>query len=353
MAYHRRTQMNAKTAAAHRRYLGRATRALAALSMVLIGILPASARSGGPAKANIDTSAPSTTSGSRLRYRVAVDQFKVDETRRARLDLPIHVAEGLQAMLVDRLQQSGWFLVMEREITAQSQAKEEDAIAAAKQEQVRQDGGPVIADRQRRTPAAYIITPTVVGFDVTSGGGRAVDLGPFKVGQRRQDATVTLNIRISDAQSSEVLFTATAEGKHSCKDTSVGVDLGGIKIGDSRYNESAPGRAIDQAVSAAVDKVVERMRQEKWSALVAAQDEQTGRVIINAGSASGVAVGQEFDVYRTGKMVRDPDTGAIISRGDEVRIGTIRIARVDNGVAYADPVEGKQFEARNVVRCSR
>ena len=107
---------------------------------------------------------------------------------------------------------------------------------------------------------------------------------------------------------------------------------------------------MDRALDDAVAKIVARLSKEPWTALVAAQDKATNRVIINAGNQSGVEVGQVFTVYHAGNPVLDPDTGEKISEGDEVKIGRIKIVRVDRNASYADILEGTTFQPRDIVK---
>jgi hypothetical protein len=55
-------------------------------------------------------------------------------------------------------------------------------------------------------------------------------------------------------------------------------------------------------------------------------------------------------VFRLGTPVTDPDTGDIISKGDEAKIGTIKIVRVTASAGFATSVSGKGFLPRDLVR---
>jgi len=75
-------------------------------------------------------------------------------------------------------------------------------------------------------------------------------------------------------------------------------------------------------------------------------------VFINAGSASGVEVGQTFIVKRAGEKLVDPDTGIELG-AVEKQIGTIRVEdnSVGNGKASRCAiVSGSGFERGDVVR---
>lgn len=284
----------------------------------------------------------------RLRYRIVVNQGKWDEIRTQQWFLPPEVGAGIQAQLVDKLEKSGYFIVMEREATAQDQASAEDAVDAAKRASLAP--GAIAAPRQTRTVGNYIITPSVVGFVPTGGGGSGLSFGGIHLGGKKAESTVTLSIRISDAQTSEIIDTQTATGKAEAKSSGLGLNLAGANFSNEQFQSSPAGQAVDLALDDAVAKIVARLSKEPWTALVAAQDKTTNRVIINAGNQSGVQIGQVFDVYRAGNPVLDPDTGEKISEGDETKVGSLKVVRVERNASYADIIDGKTFQPRDIVK---
>ena len=324
----------------------------AALCLPLLGAFAASGppAQAGELKKSADAAPAPSPNVPRLRYRIVVDQGKWDEIRTAQWYLPPEVGAGIQAQLVDKLQKSGYFIVMEREQTAENQASQEDQIDATKRASLAP--GAIAAPRQQRTVGNYIITPSVIGFVPTGGGSNGVSFGGIHLGGKKAESTVTLSIRISDAQTSEIIDTQTATGKAEAKSSGLGLSLAGTNFSNEQFQSSPAGQAVDLALDDAVAKIVARLSKEPWTALVAAQDKATNRVIINAGSLSGVEVGQVFDIYHAGNPVLDPDTGEKISEGDEVKIGRIKIVRVDRNASYADIVDGVTFQPRDIVKAT-
>lgn len=287
----------------------------------------------------------------RLRLRIAVDQFKWNETR-GDYNFPHDLREGLQALLIERLQQSGRFQVMEREITARLQASDEDEIARQKRESLPAGSAAAQArPRQHRTPAQFIITPTVTGWQEASSGDNGFNLGGIlKVGGKKAKTTLSINLRISDAETSETIDSVTANGDSESKGGDISINLGGISGGKSDNKQAALSKVVSACLNDAVTKISARLAKEPWYALVAGQDATTHRVILAAGSEAGIAAGMEFAVNKTGEPVRDPESGDVLSRGDETPIGRIRIVRVERNVAYADVVSGSGFGPGNMVR---
>lgn len=285
-----------------------------------------------------------------LRLRIAVDQFKWNETRDA-YRVPGEVSEGLQALLVEKLQKSGHFIVMEREATAAAQGERERDIDSQKRAGLSRNN-PAAAARPRadRTPAQFIITPTVVGFSETKsgGGGISTQLGSFF--NRKTETTLTINIRISDAETSRTIETQTAKGSARVKSGNNGISLMGIDWRSDSKKSDPLADVVQKTLDDAVSQICDRLAKEPWSAMVAAQDKSTGRVIINAGDDSGVTTGMVFNVYKTGGAIYDPVTGDVLTEGDETLIGRIRIVRSSRGVAFGEVVNGKTFQAGNIVR---
>ena len=302
------------------------------------------------------TQAITDSAAPRMRLRIAVDQSKWREIQGDWTRLPGDVREGIQALLIEKLQKSGYFQVMEREYGAMQQMGQEDQIDAVKRQSLAEGAAaegapaPTTPMRAKRTPARYIITPTVTDFAVTSGKSKGVDVGIFSTKKNKTTTTIRLSIRISDAETSAILDTAVASGMQEVNTKAKGFDLGIVRWGDSKESQDVIGIAVEQAMNMAVKEIVARLSKEPWSAFVALQDEETGRVFVNAGSEAGVTMGQEFNVFKTGKIVRDPETGDIISQGDETKIGRLRVVRVEKNASTCEATEGKTFAARNLVR---
>src|SRR5664280_1707560 len=50
-----------------------------------------------------------------------------------------------------------------------------------------------------------------------------------------------------------------------------------------------------------------------------------GTLYVNAGSEAGVKEGDEFNVYRVGEQIKDPDTGEVLG-ANEVKVGRVRLS---------------------------
>ena len=308
--------------------------------------------------------ADKATSQPHLRYQIVVDQGNWDIIRSQAWTLSPDGDSGIQSQLIDKLQKSGHFTVLERQASAVAQATNEDAVDANKRASV---PGATAPAREQRIAGAYIITPSVVSFNETGGGSTGASInnlgglggalgglfGGAHVGSKKTEDTLVLNIRISDAKNGDVIDTQTAQGKVESKGHNAGVALMGNSIGTDQFHASPAGQAVDQALDDAVKQIVKRLSQEPWQAMVAGQDARTKRVLINAGDLAGVTLGQEFNVYASGDPIRDPVSLQILSYGDDVNVGRIRVQRVEHNVSYCDIISGTTFKSLDIVKVAK
>lgn len=253
------------------------------------------------------------------------------------------VGQGIQAMMVKRIAQSGKFTVVERR-KIENLLKEQDFGASGRVQRAsaarigKVKGADMILlgdivtfgrDDQRKRGAGGV---SVGGFGVAGGGAKA----DYK-------AVVVLNYRVVDSETSEVVITGEARGesKRTSKAGGLGLLLGGVRIGGaadmtaSNFAETI----IGEAVMDAVDKLAETVngqagqvgaKEVEIEAKVASVSGAT--VYITAGESSGVRVGDRFEVSRLGKEIKDPTTGEVLDQ-ESTPIGSITISQVREKIA--------------------
>jgi hypothetical protein len=52
-----------------------------------------------------------------------------------------------------------------------------------------------------------------------------------------------------------------------------------------------------------------------------------GAIYVNVGAEAGIKEGDEYDVYRAGEVIKDPDTGEVLG-ANEMKVGRIKITAV-------------------------
>jgi curli biogenesis system outer membrane secretion channel CsgG len=278
---------------------------------------------------------------------VAVDDFDYSTVRTVSQSVfgtDVDIGKGIAALLVKRIAQDGKFTVVER-------AK----VSAVLKEQDFGASGRVKKGTQARIGqirgADFAIMGDIVAFgrDDRSRGGAAGVVVPGAggaAGVRRSEgkAVVVLNFRMVDNETSEVVMTGEARGESKRTSTKgfAGVFVGGVGAGgavdfsSSNFAETI----IGEAVIAACDELARQIGAQAGSVSSTRNIEIEGRVAdvaggqvyINVGSASGVQVGDTFEVSRILREVRDPTTKEVLDVVTEP-VGTLRIATVREKIA--------------------
>jgi hypothetical protein len=71
---------------------------------------------------------------------------------------------------------------------------------------------------------------------------------------------------------------------------------------------------------------------------------------VNVGSEAGIKEGDEFDVYRAGEVIKDPDTGEVLG-ANEAKVGRIRITGVRGPrLSAAITLSGNGYKAGDVLK---
>lgn len=276
----------------------------------------------------------------RLKMRVAV--APIDWSNSSVIEgwqIPVEFRNAINDKLVKKLLETGRFVVLERE--------EMEALLTEKGIKEENTGE---SQRDKTVPAQALVRGRVTDFSLAKrGGGGGIDLGPVRVGGSASEARVTINIRIFDVDTSEVIASEDASGSAQAGGFSIGASIGSAFTTFEGFERTPLGKATTSAIDQAVEKIVARLGKQPWQALVADYDAPTREVTINAGSEVGVRVGDAFDVYRVTRVVRDPETGAVLSRRMS-KVGSIRITEVERKVAIGLLVDGEGFQPGDVVR---
>lgn len=72
-------------------------------------------------------------------------------------------------------------------------------------------------------------------------------------------------------------------------------------------------------------------------------------LLISRGSNDNVKQGDKFTVYREGKAIKEPATGAVIAHLKE-KIGEVQVSKVDETIAYVEPEQGVDFKVGDLAK---
>jgi curli biogenesis system outer membrane secretion channel CsgG len=123
---------------------------------------------------------------------------------------------------------------------------------------------------------------------------------------KKQEANATVHIRLIDVSTGQIIYSESGKGvAFSEAGTVLGV---GDKAG---YDSSLNDKVLDAAITNLASNIIENMLDKPWRSYVLSEDE--GNLIISGGKSQNIAQGSKFTVYKSGKKVKNPQTGMYIS----------------------------------------
>lgn len=196
------------------------------------------------------------------------------------------------------------------------------------------------------------------GLGGAGGNWGGYGLGGF--GHSKSNANVGIDARLVNVDTGEIIAVAEGQGTSSRSSTSMGgaggswhgFGAGHADFGSSDFQNTIIGEATKNAVDnltkdLVTDATKVGVRTITVEGLVAAVD--GGQVILNVGGRAGVKVGDQLNVMRVTKEIKDPATGAVIRRLS-TNIGVVKATDVDDGSAVCTPVSGTDFKVGDAVK---
>jgi hypothetical protein len=131
-----------------------------------------------------------------------------------------------------------------------------------------------------------------------------------------------------------------------------GFGAGGVDFGSSDFQNTIIGEAVKAATEQLSTEVISgntklATRTVVVQGLVAAVE--GGQIILNVGSPSGIKVGDQMNVERVTREIKDPATGKVLRRLS-TPVGVVKITDVDEVSAVATPVSGAGFKVGDAVK---
>ena len=178
----------------------------------------------------------------------------------------------------------------------------------------------------------YIITGAVDSFSINTTGG---SIGKFGgVGGKQVKAETVISLRIIDTTTAERVLSVSGEGS---------VSKGGAFFrGTSLSRDAEWGIASEAAEKASAELIKKFTSGDYLARLSKAAGPMTveakiikvdgERAWINLGSASGLKVGDKFNVFKVGEELVDPDTGAKLGATEE-KLGTAEVTETQEKFA--------------------
>lgn len=192
------------------------------------------------------------------------------------------------------------------------------------------------------------------------GGGNWGGFGVGGIGHSKSNANVGISARIVNVDTGEILGVADGAGTSSRSSTSLlggggnwhGFGGGNADFGSSDFQQTIIGEAVEKAVDQLTTELVANAPRVAThvvtiDGLVAAVD--GGQIVLNVGKKSGVNVGDQLQVVRVTKEIKDPATGQVIRRLTST-IGIVKATDVDDSSAVCTVVSGSGFQTGDAVK---
>ncbi len=273
--------------------------------------------------------APIVTRGPKK--RVAVIRFQ-DKSAYGRGRL----GGAVQDILTTELAKSDLFILVSRGADLDLVLDEQDL---AKSDIIREGTGPKSGEVLGLNA---IVTGAVSQFGVKQKSAT------YLVGaSKTQTAEATVDVRVVDATTGQVVFADSGMGVHEESSTQV-LGIGGTK----GYDETLEGKALRAAISKFIDNLIRQMESLPWSGKVAAVDGD--EVTINAGRKTGLVIGDRLRVFGEGREVIDPDTKLSLGRKPGREKGEIVVSDFfGEDAAVCRKVSGEGFAVNDIVKLAR
>ena len=191
-------------------------------------------------------------------------------------------------------------------------------------------------------------------------GGLGGRFGVGGIGHSNSKANVGITARIVNVDTGEILGVAEGAGQSSRSSTSLlgggggwsGGGGGAIDFGTSNFQQTIIGEAVKLAVDKLTADVISNaprisVRTITVEGVVAAVD--GGQIVLNVGKRGGVNLGDQLEVVRVTKEIKDPETGKVLRRLSS-SIGIIKATDVDDTSAVCVPVSGAGFKTGDRVK---
>ena len=245
---------------------------------------------------------------------------------------------GIEAIVIDSLSQTDRFRLVER-TELDSVLGEQDLAASGR---IAKPSG---AKTGNVLGAEFLVQVVVTDYETdvsgTDGGAgglfRKVPLvGGIKAGQSM--GRVGLNIRLIDAETSEITFSKQVEA--TIKETNIGV-AGAGWTGDavlgaflSNYSRTPIGQAVIAGINEGVYELIKEIGVKPSEGSIVKAD--PGQIYRNLGQDT-VKVGDRLRVMKVGEELIDPDTGISLG-GSMTSLGEIEVSQVQEKFSIATPV---------------
>lgn len=263
-----------------------------------------------------------------LRYTITVTKFDNQSGYSWRWN----IGDAWGTVMTDLLQQSGHFIVLGETDMRSAALDEQDFAASGRTAQ-----GAKAPVTGQMTPAQLLVKGAITHVESsTSGGSGGLRIKGIRIGGQKENAEVDATIYVVDSTTGQVLASKSVKGEAKRRGGSLGYSGHGWGGDVDAFKKDNVGKAIESAVSEAVDFIIGQLPDIPWTGSVALV--QGGKVYVNRGTREGVTPGQTFIVGKA-TVIRDPDTGEVLDSSVQ-EIARLRADTVKEKLSICSVVSG-------------
>lgn len=262
-----------------------------------------------------------------------------------------HVGQGMSDMLVTELVKSDKYIVVERDkIQSIMQEQALGASGAITQQTAAQVG------KLLGVEVAVFGAVTEYGFksqdveaSVGSGLRKKLKIGALKGGGvEKHEVRIGIDVRMVNTTSGQILASESVATTKASRGLKVSTDFFDFS-NQKAFDESIVGKAMREAIEQVVVKIDNQMATVAWAGMVIKAE--TDAVIINAGTATGLMIGDELDVFSKGEELVDPATGLSLG-SEETKIGKIKVVSdmADGKASKCSIIDGSGGKRGDIIR---
>jgi hypothetical protein len=160
-------------------------------------------------------------------------------------------------------------------------------------------------------------------------------------------ARLVIDSRIYDVRTSQITSSVHGEGSVERSSSQIALDTDVLDVGTEGFDDTPLGEATRAAVQEAVANIVAELGDQPWQGrVVTVRDAQ---VYINAGSESGIQVGDILEVFREGEALIDPESGLNLGQIEE-KLGRLEVRSVQDKYSIARSQSEFACERNDIVR---
>lgn len=229
------------------------------------------------------------------------------------------MARACEDWLVDGLVKTGQFRVIERQELESILNEQGFSLSGAVDDKTAVAAGKILG-------CQLVVLGAITDFSThRSGAHGAFGIG-FNVGVTKAEGT--LNLRLVNTTTAEIIYTGSEKGEHSFSNVDVAGFGGGVDWDESQARQIFEP-AVERAVAAIANKVGS-IKDSLGSVAVSrgkVAKVGDGKVYVSIGSTDGVREGDTYSLYRLGEEITDPDTGKKLGQ-EKSKLGTFTVTKV-------------------------